>query len=259
MKLNMKQGVYYLEADAFSKIYLKLDPDLDRNPHFHDAIELLFFKEGEVLCCCEDQSEVLHPGDIFFCDSYETHYYDILSEHVLAYVLVVSREYTEIFRKLYGDLTFNNFLTNKEMNKKVFDVVDSWLKEGSNSQIANHAYINKILSLLINTYPMINRRSRNNDMLSKELLKYIHLHYLEDITIISIAHDLGYSPEYCSKILKNCLKTGIRDYINSLRINKANELMNDKSLNLSQLEILYQCGFSSPSTYYRVKKKFENN
>ena len=88
---------------------------------------------------------------------------------------------------------------------------------------------------------------------------YIHQHYLEDITVISMAHDLGYTPEYCSKNLKKCLKNGVRSYINSLRIKRANELLSDKSLNLSQSEVLYQCGFSSPSTYYRVKKELEED
>lgn len=255
----MKRSCYYYDADIASTIYLKEDPILDTFPHFHDSMEFIFIKKGSAICYLESQKRLLEVGDIFFADSYETHYYETTTDDFSAIVLVVSRDFVQIFRNLYPGLRFDTFLTDKEKNKKVFQLMDEWLYKTTRTQLFNHSYINALFSLLIERYPLIEKKSSEGDALLKDLLRYIHLHYLEDITVLSMAHDLGYSPEYCSKVLKKVLKNGVRTYINSLRLNKAHELMNDKSLNLSQLEILYQCGFTNPSTYYRVKKQFENN
>jgi YesN/AraC family two-component response regulator len=64
--------------------------------------------------------------------------------------------------------------------------------------------------------------------------------------------------DYCSRIIKKYIGRDFRDYINMLRIRKAQALMLDKSLNMTTLEILYKCGFHSAATFYRAKKRFEN-
>ena len=255
----MKQSCYYYDADISSTRYLKEDPILDTFPHFHDSVEFIFIKKGSAICHLENKKKLLEVGDIFFAESYETHYYETTNDDFSAIVLVVSREYLQTFRTLYPGLSFETFLTDKEKNKEIFQIMEDWLKRGTNLQILNYTCVSALFTTLVERYPLIERDFNQGDVLLKDLLRYIHLHYLEDITVISMAHELGYSPEYCSKVLKKVLKNGVRAYINSLRLKKANELMNDKSLNLSQLEILYQCGFTNPSTYYRVKKQFENN
>ncbi len=254
----MEQSQYCFEADLSSAIYLKEDNLLGSNPHFHDSMEFIFIKRGSAVCHLDDRFMTLNEGDIFFVESYQTHYYEA-SDDILAIVLVLSRDYSQTFRTLYPGLTFEPYLLDKEKNKELFDLMNKWVVSDNKTQLYNQGQTSILLSLLINKYSLVEREEYQGDILLKELLKYIHSHYLEDITVISMAHDLGYTPEYCSKILKKCLKNGVRSYINSLRIKKANELLSDKSLNLSQSEVLYQCGFSSPSTYYRVKKELEEN
>lgn len=254
----MEQTQYCLEADLSSAIYLKEDNLLGDNPHFHDSMEFIFIKRGYAVCHLDNETMTLHEGDIFFVESYQTHYYEA-SDDILAFVLVLSRDYTQTFRTLYPGLTFEPFLLDKEKNKELFHLMKEWVSSDNKTQLYNQGQASVLLSLLINKYNLVERGEYQGDILLKELLRYIHLHYLENITVISMAHDLGYTPEYCSKTLKKCLKNGVRSYINSLRIKRANELLLDKSLNLSQSEILYQCGFSSPSTYYRVKKELEGN
>ncbi len=252
----VKHSHYYFDADTASSMYFKEDPVLDKEPHFHDSVEFIFIKKGEILCHSEDKSQILTEGDIFFSESYETHFYEVQGD-ITAIVLVLSREYTQVFRQLYPDTTFSTYLTNKEANKEIFDLINKWIVKENKTQIGNYGEVNLLLSLLVEKYKMIPRTQNEGGMLEKELLRYIHLHFLEDFTVISMAHNLGYSPEYCSKVLKKCLKCGIKTYVNSLRFKKASELLSDKSLNLTQSEVLYQCGFSSQSTYYRVKKQFE--
>ncbi len=98
---------------------------------------------------------------------------------------------------------------------------------------------------------------RNGKALVKDMLNYIQMHYLENITMNMVARAVGYSPDYCSRVLRSEMGLSFRDYINLLRLKRAEEMFADKSLRLTTLEILYRCGFNNSATYYRAKKKLE--
>ena len=100
---------------------------------------------------------------------------------------------------------------------------------------------------------------RNGKALVKELLHYIKEHYLEQITLSTVAQAVGYSVDHCSKTLHAVTGLSFRDYINLLRLKRAEEMFADKSLKLTTLEILYRCGFNNSATYYRAKKKLERD
>ena len=98
---------------------------------------------------------------------------------------------------------------------------------------------------------------RNGKALVKEMLGYIQEHYLEAISLTTVAKAVGYSPDHCSKILQSTVGLKFREYINLLRIKRAEEMLADKSVKLTTLEILFRCGFNNSATYYRAKKKLE--
>ena len=134
-----------------------------------------------------------------------------------------------------------------------------WYLEEEKTHIKDLGYANVLFSYLIESYPLTKRAQKNErEEFIKLLLLYMHEHYLENITLAKVAKDLGYSVDYCSRIIKKYIGRDFRDYINMLRIRKAQALMLDKSLNMTTLEILYKCGFQSAATFYRAKKRFEN-
>ena len=132
----MKQPYYNFDADESAAIYLKEDPILDDVPHFHDSVEFIFVTKGRIECFLESKSEILDYGDIFFAESYETHYYRPMSEEISAIVLVLSRDYIQTFRNLYPGLTFDTFLKDKEKNKKIFEIMSEWVTTKNRTQIS---------------------------------------------------------------------------------------------------------------------------
>ncbi len=96
---------------------------------------------------------------------------------------------------------------------------------------------------------------RNGDSALQSILDYIDTHYLEDVTIRSLAREVGYSEGYCSKLLKAFSGDSFREYLNKKRLKRVDELLSDKTLDLTWLEIIYKSGFNCPSTYYRTKKR----
>ena len=100
---------------------------------------------------------------------------------------------------------------------------------------------------------------RNGKTLIKDIFRYIHEHYLEPITLTVVASAVGYSVNHCAKVLRTATGMSFRDYVNLLRLKKAEEMLADKTLDMTVLEILYSCGFNNSATYYRAKRKLTTN
>lgn len=254
-------GVQYYssETDIAKHIYFKKDDFLQPLGEFHGSVEMIFMLEGVAEAHLNDKTYELRPGDIFFADSYEGHWYRHKTSSVLAYVLVLSREYLRDFYDLYSGQTLLTYMSNHEKNEKIFALVEEWYNEPEKTHIKDLGYANILISYFVEGYPLTKRTQKNNrEEAIKHLLLYIQEHYLEDLTLAKVAKDLGYSVDYCSRLLKKYVGRNFREYINMLRVRQANALMADKSLDMTTLEILYKCGFQSAVTFYRAKKQFEN-
>lgn len=242
---------YNIDADEHYHIFFEEDAYLEECPQFHDSIEFIFMTEGKAIAHLENKKSLIEPGDIFFVESYSTHYYEMLGK-IKAIVLVLSREHTERFRHWYSSQTFNPFLKNREKNKEIIEFVKNWMNKENKTLLYNQGCTDILFSLLIDKYPLVKKKHQNSDLALKEMLKYIHKNFQKNISLSTMAHELGYTVEHCSRTLKKALGCNFREYLNMLRLQLANEL---ESQGLTQLEILYKCGFSYPATYFRVKKK----
>lgn len=85
-----------------------------------------------------------------------------------------------------------------------------------------------------------------------KIIKYISAHYTEDLTLTSIAEQFYISPFYLSKIFKKSTNLSIVEYINSLRIRHAKELLESSSTKIADIAELV--GFSSSSHFSRTFK-----
>lgn len=251
---NQQRGQYNLnEEDIYQRMYFKKDDALGIAPHFHDSVEMIFILEGEAIAYVDGKEMLLKPGQICYVESYKTHCYKQVSDKIMAYVLVLSRDYITIFRENYPSLTFESFLLDINKNKPIFEFLDYWFERRNNLYIFNCGMAITLYSELVKAYSPIARENYSGDSVIKEILQYIHEHFTEDISLKSISHEFGYTVEYCSKIISKATRTNFRSYLNLLRIRKVNELLADKSLNYSIQEAVYKAGFASPATYYRIK------
>ena len=252
----MINAQYYTgDADLHNHLYFKKDPEFEKTYHFHDSIEFIFLLKGQLKAVISDKEYIVNAGDFIFADSYEGHCYTKLNENALGYVLVVSREYFNLFSSVCSNKHFKTFGNDNNKNGRIFDLLNKWFNEENKSFLLNAGYCNCLFAYLIDLYGLEEKRDDIDKNLVKKLLSYIHNHFLEEITLKNIAHEFGYSVEHCSKILKTATNANFRDYVNRLRIRKVKELIEDKSLKLNKLEIMQMCGFSSPATFYRVKKE----
>lgn len=100
----------------------------------------------------------------------------------------------------------------------------------------------------------INRARKNNfSSVITNARNYIHDNYNKDITLELVSRHVNVSPNYFSKLFKDEIGCTFIDYLTTLRIEKAKELLGDN--NCYNKEICYQIGYTDPNYFSRIFKR----
>ena len=84
----------------------------------------------------------------------------------------------------------------------------------------------------------------------RNILMYIDEHYTETISRKDIAKAVGYNESYISHLFKQTVKTTLSEYIYSMRVYDAAQLLMKTDLPITQ--IVSQLGFGSIRNFNRV-------
>ena len=76
-----------------------------------------------------------------------------------------------------------------------------------------------------------------------------------DLTLNQLAEDLNISYRVLSQIINEYFNQNFYDYINTLRIEESKKMLLDFSSKKTVLEVLYETGFNSKSTFNNIFKK----
>jgi AraC-like DNA-binding protein len=104
-----------------------------------------------------------------------------------------------------------------------------------------------------------NRTDKNNntDSSAFKIKSFIDNNYSNPILGLGyISEELGISTSYISRVFKEKYQVGAVEYINTIRIEHAKELIRQDDMNIK--EIALKVGFSSDVSFIRVFKKYEN-
>lgn len=81
-------------------------------------------------------------------------------------------------------------------------------------------------------------------------LKYISLHYKDELSIDTISSQAGFSKYYFCKLFKQQMGVTVHQYVNEFRINKAKELLAYSKLSINS--IANHVGFKTTLTFLRA-------
>ena len=82
------------------------------------------------------------------------------------------------------------------------------------------------------------------------ILKYLSMHYREPLRLSDLAHALGVSNSHLSHSFSERLGVNFRTYLNTLRLNRACELL--RRAEWSVTDAAYESGFESYRTFNRA-------
>jgi AraC-like DNA-binding protein len=98
------------------------------------------------------------------------------------------------------------------------------------------------------------RENRSNEF-QEMLLAYVHEHFADSsLSLSALADRFSVPQSTLSKTFKLLTGRNFVDYVHTLRVNKAKELLKDKNLGIA--DIALDCGYSELTSFYRNFKKY---
>ena len=243
---------FFLEPRALA-FSVGLCDSLSNLPHLHRHMEIVYMRNGTSFAYADTKKVLLEAGDLYIAFPNQIHYYlDQPGEHDLLLIIAspdLCPEFTHDFKNTLPVLPiYKHACDNKKIMTALENIAQSHSENTrfSDTEIKGNLMI--LLSELLKQMPLESRKNHDGKLLS-DILLYCYDNFTEDISLHSLADALQVSHYYISHIFNESLRIGFRDYINSLRVEKACELLkgSDKSIT----DIAFAVGFNSIRTFNR--------
>lgn len=222
---------------------------LDYQTHLQNSLELVFLLEGTCHARCGGLVRQMTPGQMMAVFPNQIHSYDG-SRDVRAVLLIVPPQpflaaYTETLFRMVPE---EPWLETGEL----LPLVKMMLAEEEMTEPMMQGYLQVLVGKLLRRLKLATV-SRGPDEALHKLLTYLEDHYTEPLSRQSVARTLGYSEGYLSHLCSEALGTTMPDYINTLRIRKAMELLRRTGISVS--DAAFSLGFGSIRNFNRVFQK----
>lgn len=226
-----------------------------KNAHFYFSKSLLIH---EWLPASGNRVKPFNLND--FIDNMKRGYFEKSFQYLEDYIEGLRQCYeTDVFefKSFLGNIIFNiaSLLGNmgfetKHLDKKKYETIKA-IDEASGVQAALmnlHSFIEQAQNCIDS------RKNETSDVSMRRLLQYIEEHYAEPITLTEVAKHFHFNPSYLSNYFSMHNQMGFSEYLNKLRIKKAEEMLRHENLTIS--EIGSQVGYADHSYFCKVFKKY---
>ncbi|AUS96891.1 hypothetical protein CDQ84_01935 [Clostridium thermosuccinogenes] len=241
--------------------------------HWHERIEFLYFVKGKAVIRCNSKPIHVKEGDFIVVNSNDLHQGESASDNLEYYCIIVdtsllqSRSTDACEVKYITPISENNILfKNKVSNddnikKAVGNIITEFEKKEIGYEMAIKSSIYNLLVLLLRNHIELvltpkeyNTRVKNLDRFNK-ILQHIETHYAEDLNLDNLCSMANMSRYYFCRLFRQVTGKTLSDYINSVRINKAERLLKDSSHNIT--EVAMMVGFDNINYFSRLYKKYK--
>lgn len=277
-----EKGITYIDKDI--NIEVKIKRVTEGELHWHKSIEIIYVFKGLLQINKVDHCYELESGDLYIINSHDIHELKGVENDT---VILQANINERLFKKIYGDFYEHVFqcryikklasssyirekekavLKLKEYLLKIF-IINSLLKEElrykeNNFIIKNYKgevslYLNYIEKILKNNFEAV--KVGEKEVIGEELInrhykfmRYLSIHYTENITLDDIAKELNLSKFYTSRLLNERAGYGLSEHIKIFRIENGKRLLllTDKSIN----NIAMEMGFSNSGAFIKSFK-----
>lgn len=228
-------------------------------PHWHEHIELLYFRSGKGWVYIDTEPYRVVPGSLIIVPSSALHMFESEDETLLYDCLIVDWNY---FRKCGFDATENGVPPKLE-DAEVGQLFSLLRREmaGKEKQYQNAAQglTQYLLSLIYRRYGLEKAQSAGHCRSGKfdtvkAVMQYLKAHLSETVRIEDVAAEFGFSKYYFCRLFKEVTGLNAVSYLNRARCVEARRLlrMTDDTI----ADISTQCGFDSPAYFSKTYQKF---
>ena len=211
--------------------------------------KMIYAAKGEGIFHTDTKQHKITAGDLFFCLPGVPYSIESGADFEYMYITFVGIRANMLMDRL--GINRNNFIFHNYS-----EIFDFW-----NSSINVRTEVSDLRSesVLMYTFSVMGERIITQSGEKKItntvslIKKYIDDNFADsDFSLEKISTELSYNKKYISTVFKENFKIGISEYINTLRIQHACELMEQELTSIK--DIAYLCGFTDASYFSKLFK-----
>ena len=227
---------------------------LSPEPHMHPHLELIYVVNGSTKVFLDTKEYLLNEGDFFISFPNQIHFYNALTP-IKCYLIIFEPNYFRELKEIFKTHVPEHPILHKDMVPENIheSLREMHARKKSDTPLAIVATKGLLMTFLADILPRLSLKEHSSDQNSiKRILIYCMEHYLEPITLESIAKDLYLNKCYISHVFNERLNISFKDFINHMRVENARKML-EKRTNIT--EIAFSSGFTSIRTFNRAFQK----
>lgn len=228
--------------------YCNSDYRVERNDF--DSILITHIIRGKISFLSDGQILTAGTGETALIDCFRHHLYYTDTGFEAYWIHINGSNTKQIFEELtnrFGCIIH----ADDEIEENIKNIYNTIKNNESISESHMSAKIYRLIASLFNA----NEKIDFKDSIAGTAISFIHNNYQNKLTINDIAQQINLSPSQFSRQFKKQTGTSPYDYLLSVRLTKAKELLKNTSLPIS--EISYRTGFANESNFIYFFKKHE--
>ncbi len=223
-------------------------------PHFHPSLELVYMRKGSSTALVDKQEYRLAQDDLFIVFPHQIHGYRDDSDDLDRVLMFIPLEYCPAFKEqLSAALPEHPILHQASRIPHLVDLFDPihtarYAELPHGEQILG-GYLTAFIGLLLSRLPLSPIHEAEWSTMHS-ILRYCAIHYREPLNTIRLADALHLNRNYVSSVFSQRLHISFNDYLNSLRIEDARQLLHNTNDTIT--DIAAAVGFETIRTFNRA-------
>lgn len=229
------------------------------SPHLHNSIEFVYVTRGTLELGIGQELYHMEQGDFgIIFPGLIRHYQVFDTKKCTAYYLIASTALSGSFLlTLQQYCPENPVIPADKLHPDIRYAIQSLYKNPANQQkdVIYQAFVQLILARSLPELNLVEKSTVGSNDIIYQTVSYIAEHFQEEITLTSMAHDLGYSPYALSRVFSGTFHRNFNQYLNEIRLEYACALLQYTDQSIT--DAYENAGFESQRTFNRVfREKF---
>ncbi len=198
--------------------------------HTHDFFEIEWIVEGELHHELNGIGATESKGTVISVSTTDIHKYEFVGRPTIYALNIDYKNTPKAIQHIFSKVSFP--LVAHLSEEELSEINELFLKIHAliiNETEDDEFLSDKVLGYTLILLSKIFKCSKSMQSISKsnsyyhiaKVMKYVSEHYSEDLTLVSIAKEVALSPCYLSAVFKKLSSVSIMEYINDVRLQKA--------------------------------------
>lgn len=227
---------------------------IDTQLHYHHSYELFIMVNGSSTMLLDDKLVQVGKNDIVLIKPDNLHKNNGGTQHE-RYAVHFTENY---LKKYFTDSVINKLTEQFENNKvslkpKAFAAILDLLRKMEKGSEFTYIHIAELISIICDPHNVLKKENIKSTGIADRVLEYINSNYGSIAGLEEIAAQVHVSKQYMCTLFKKEINVTVSEYLNSVRINNACELLRENKSSITETAML--CGYNSPMYFSKSFKK----